>query len=65
MRALLGLAGLLLALAVVGVLLKKQLAPVQTLAPGGTNQRSRPVQQSVQQAVEAAVQAPRPVSDDQ
>ena len=65
MRALLGLAGLLLALAVVGVLLKKQLAPVQTPAPGGTIQASRPVQQSVQQAVEAAVQAPRPVSDDQ
>lgn len=65
MRALLGLAGLLLALAVVGVLLKKQLAPVQAAAPGGTTQPSRPVQQSYQQAVEAAVQAPRPVPDDQ
>ncbi len=65
MRALLGLASLLLALAVVGVLLKKQLATVQTPASGGTTPASRPVQQSYQQAVEAAVQAPRPVSDDQ
>ena len=65
MRVLLGMAGLLLALAVVGLLLKKQIAPVQTPAPGGTTQPSRPVQQAYQQAVEAAVQAPRPVSDDQ
>ena len=67
MRAL-GLVGLLLALVIVGVLVKKQLggmAAVPSAAPGQAPvAQPRQVEQQFKQALDAAMQQPRPVPDD-
>lgn len=77
MKGIFGLLGLLLALAVVGVLVKKQLAasgqglpvlqapvPASTDGAGAPPVQSQPVQEQYKQALEAAVQAPRAMPDD-
>ena len=61
MRAVLGVLALLIALAVVGLLAKKQLKPV--LAPPVEIQ-SLQIQQQLKQAIEAGMQ-PRSVPDDE
>lgn len=70
-----GLVGLLLALVIVGLLVKKQLAgvaapvlpagaPVTGSAPSGdARAQSQQIQQQIKQSLDAAVQA-RPVPDD-
>ena len=79
MRGLLGLVGLLLALGVVGLVARKQMAAVQMPVPvlqtpadgaasappmaGNATQQSQQIQQQVKQAVDAAIQA-RPMPDD-
>lgn len=74
MRGLFGIVGLLLTLAIVGVLAKKNLSSVTTVAPpaslasapaGATvQQQSQLLQQQVKQSVEAVVQQPRPMPED-
>ena len=78
MRAALGIVSLLLVMAVVGLLVKKQLAatrvavPVLQTVPGETpappaatvRAQSQQVQQQVQQAVEGLMQQVRPMPDD-
>ena len=70
MRGLFGLVGLLLVLVIVGLLVRKQMAPAVTDAPGlvipaGTPaQQSQQTQQQVKQALDAAMQQTRPVPDD-
>ena len=72
MRGAFGLISLLLALAVVGLLVKKQMASTTVAVPGvpptaaGTPVavQSQQVQQQVKQAMEAAVQQPRPMPDE-
>ena len=80
MRALFGLVGLVVVLAIVGLLARKQLAatraPVPALqtatgaaapasAPSGTvREQSQQVQQQVREQVEALMQQPRPMPDD-
>lgn len=74
MRGLFGIVGLLLTLAIVGVLAKKNLSSVTTVAPpaglasapaGSTvQQQSQILQQQVKQSVEAAVQQPRTMPED-
>ncbi len=78
MRGLFGLVGLLLVVAIVGVLVRKQLAPgggpaasiVPAIpgqpAPTGTvADQSRQVQDQMKKAVEGAMQQPRPMPDGQ
>lgn len=76
MRAILGFAGLLVALAVVGVLVKKQLsvarppvlqAPATATtdgAPATVREQSQQVQQQYRQVIEGAMQAPRSMPED-
>ena len=74
MRGLFGVVGLLITLAIVGVLAKKNLSSVTTVAPpagmasapaGATvKQQSQLIQQQVQQSVEATVQQARPMQED-
>ena len=80
MRGLFGLAGLLIALALVGVLVKKQLAatqqPVPVLAPPAAQDAASPgavapvreqgqqIQQQYRQAIEGAMQSARTVADE-
>lgn len=74
MRGLFGVVGLLLTLAIVGVLAKKNLSSVTSVAPpagmasapaGATvKQQSQLTQQQVQQNVEALVQQVRPIPED-
>jgi hypothetical protein len=76
MRAVLGILSLLMVLAVVGSLAKKQLAlgvkPIDQTgavlpasAPGATpQQQSQQIQQQVKQSIEAAMQQGRAVTDD-
>jgi hypothetical protein len=68
MRAMFGVLGFLLVLAIVGLLAKKQLGTpiaVPTATPGATvQQQSQQVQQQVKESVEAAMQQARPVPDD-
>lgn len=79
MKGLFGLVGLLLALVIVGVVVKKQLDTtsqrVPALAPtvpGGTasapaatvREQSQQVQQQYKQAVEGLMQQPRPLQDE-
>lgn len=79
MRGLFGLVGLLVALAVVGLVVRKQMAAVQMPVPvlqapadgaanaspaaGNAVQQSQQIQQQVTQAVDAAMQA-RAMPDD-
>jgi multidrug efflux pump subunit AcrB len=79
MRALFGLVSLLMVVAIVGILAKKQLSSVTsgpaaaassagvtlpTTTPGATpQQQSQQIQQQVKQSVEATLQQARPVDD--
>ena len=68
MRAL-GLIGLVLALAIVGLLVKKQLgsacAPARPPAAGSrAPAQSQQIQQQFKQSLDAAMQQPRPMPDD-
>ncbi len=68
MRALFSIVSLLIVLAIVGVLAKKQLGGTASVIPGATpgatpQQQSQQVQQQIQQSVEGAMQA-RPMPDD-
>lgn len=74
MRGVFGIVGLLIALAIVGVLAKKQLGAVTTVVPpagfasapaGATvKQQSQLLQQQVQQSVESTMQQARPMPED-
>ncbi|PIZ21484.1 MAG: hypothetical protein CO065_05040 [Comamonadaceae bacterium CG_4_9_14_0_8_um_filter_57_21] len=80
MRGMLGLVGLMIALLVVGSLVRKQMAAtglskpavqvpaglpdVPASAAGNLTQQSQQIQQQVKQAVDGAMQA-RPMPDDQ
>lgn len=69
MRALFGIVGLLVVLAIVGVLAKKQLGGAASVVPGATpgatpQQQSQQVQQQIKQSVEGAMQQARPMPDD-
>jgi hypothetical protein len=67
MRGLLGIVGLLLTLAIVGVLVKKQTASL-TGGSGGQPQsgqlQSEQLQTQVKQSIDAALQMPRNVPDE-
>lgn len=68
MRALFSIVSLLIVLAIVGVLAKKQLGVTSAVPPGASpgatpQQQSQQVQQQIQQSVEGAMQA-RPMPDD-
>jgi hypothetical protein len=64
----LGLAGLVLALLIVGVLVKKQLGGMAAVPSAGSAQapaaQPRQVEQQFKEALDAAMQQPRPVPDD-
>ena len=67
MRGAFGLISLLLALAVVGLLVKKHMASTAVAVPGvppTAAVQSQQVQQQVKQAMEAAMQQPRPMPDE-
>ena len=80
MRAIFGVLGLLVVLAMVGLLVKKQLASTQQAVPvlqvpGAVNkapanaddtvhQQSQQIQQQYKQALESAMQQARPMPDD-
>ena len=78
MRGVFGGVGLVVALAIVGVLDKKQLAGTQAVVPslqvpgaapvpaptGSVREQSQQVQQQYKQALEAAMQQARPLPDD-
>ena len=72
MRAIFGVLSLLLVLAVVGLLVKKQLASPQQAIPasapakpaGTVQEQSQQIQQQYKQAIDAALQQARPVPDD-
>ena len=78
MRGVFGMVGLVVALAIVGVLAKKQLASTQAVVPslqvpgaapvpaptGSVREQSQQVQQQYKQALEAAMQQARPMPDD-
>lgn len=78
MRGVFGMVGLVVALAIVGVLAKKQLASTQAVVPslqvpgaapvpaptGSVREQSQQVQQQYKQALESALQQPRPLPDD-
>ena len=74
MRFFLGLIGLVVVLAIVGTLVKQQLASQKALAPalpalqvpgtpaptGNVREQSQQIQQQYKQALDAALQQPRP-----
>lgn len=77
MKGAFGLVGLLLAMAMVGVLVKRQMASTGLSAPaaggvgnaaseprGTVREQSQHIQQQYKQAVEEAMQKPRDVPDD-
>ena len=73
MRILLSIAGLLVVVAVVGLLARQQLAPTATVAPSAAGSAaqapdaarpSQQLQQQYKQMLEGALQQPRPTGDD-
>lgn len=69
MRAVFGIVGLLIVLAIVGVLAKKQLGSTASAIPGtapatSPQQQSQQMQQQIKQTVEATLQQARPMPDD-
>ena len=66
MRALFGIASLLIVLAIVGILAKKQLGGTASVAPATAPGASpqQPNQQQIQQTVEGAMQQARPMPED-
>ena len=81
MRAVFGLVGLVVALAIVGLLVKKQLAATRTPVPalqtatgaaapasvptGTVREQSQQVQQQVKQQMESLMQQTRPMPEDE
>jgi hypothetical protein len=69
MRALFSIVSLLIVLAIVGVLAKKQLGGTASVAPGATpgaspQQQSQQIQQQIKQTVEGTLQQARPMPED-
>ena len=78
MRIVFGIVGLVVALAIVGVLVKKQLAGTHAVVPalqipgvapasaptGTVREQSQQIQQQYKQALESAMQQPRPMPDE-
>jgi hypothetical protein len=69
MRALFGIASLLIVLTIVGILAKKQLGGTASVAPAtapgaSPQQQSQHIQQQIQQTVEGAMQQARPMPED-
>ncbi|MDZ7920713.1 hypothetical protein [Rhodoferax sp.] len=69
MRTIFSIISLLIVLAIVGVLAKKQLSGSTAVAPGAApgatpQQQSEQVQQQIKQTVEGAMQQARPMPDD-
>ena len=65
MRSIFGFVGLLLVVAIIGLVAKKQFSSVAVVSPGATvQQQSEQIQQQVKQSVDAAMQQARPVVDD-
>lgn len=69
MRAIFGIVSLLIVLAIVGVLAKKQLGATASVVPGTTpaatpQQQSQQVQQQIKQTVESTLQQARPMPED-
>lgn len=69
MRAIFGIVGLLIVLAIVGVLAKKQLGTTASVVPGAApaatpQQQSQQVQQQIKQTVESTLQQARPMPED-
>lgn len=69
MRAVFGIVGLLIVLAIVGVLAKKQLGSAASVVPGAApaaspQQQSQQMQQQIKQTVEGTLQQARPMPDD-
>lgn len=63
MRVVFGVLSLLLVLATVGLLVKKQMG-VMSPAPATAQQQGQQLQQQMKQAVEGSLQQARPVPDD-
>lgn len=68
MRAIFGIVSLLIVLAIVGMLAKKQLGGTAIVtpgaAPGASPQQSQQLQQQIQQTVEGTLQQARPMPED-
>ena len=78
MRVVFGMVGLVVALAIVGVLVKKQLASTRAVVPslqipgaapasaptGTVREQSQQIQQQYKQALDAAMQQARPMPDE-
>ena len=78
MRVVFGMVGLVVALAIVGVLAKKQLASTRAVVPslqipgvapasaptGTVREQSQQIQQQYKQALDAAMQQARPMPDE-
>ncbi len=73
MRAFFGIVGLLVTLAIVGILVKKQMTAVTTVAPPGVQalpagatpqQQSQNIQKQIGQTVENTMQQARPMPED-
>lgn len=64
MRAIVSVVGLLLVVAAVGLLAKKQMGSTTITPEAGPQQQSQQIQQQVKQSVEAAMQQARPMPDD-
>lgn len=60
----LGLIGLVIALAIVGLLVKKQMGGVTSASPANPAAQSQQIQQQFKQSLDAAMQQPRPMPDD-
>ncbi|MDB5847969.1 MAG: hypothetical protein JWP29_1721 [Rhodoferax sp.] len=73
MRGVFSLLGLVVVLALIGLLVRKQMAPTVLPSPvgaasapatGTARQQSQQIQQDVRKAVEGAMQQPRPMPED-
>lgn len=64
MRAIVSVVGLLLVVAAVGLLDKKQMGATTGSPDAGPQQQGQQIQQQVKQSVEAAMQQARPMPDD-
>ena len=73
MRAFFGIVGLLVTLAIVGILVKKQMGAVTTVVPPGVSalpagatpqQQSQNIQKQIGQTVENTMQQARPMPED-
>ena len=60
----LGLIGLVLALVIVGLLVRKQMGGVASATAADPRTQSQQVQEQFKQSLDAAMQQPRPLTDD-